>query len=93
LLSVGDLAMEASQNLGLLLDQLKFPQVRSLSSSMTIVFINRFLGLLPFIFVPEFLLIHNGVPKFLFTFLPMSTLRFRSYIIPFENVISDDVIS
>ncbi|KAF3331748.1 symplekin isoform X1 [Carex littledalei] len=39
-LSVGDLAMEASQNLGLFLDQLKFPQVRSLSSSMTIVFIN-----------------------------------------------------
>ncbi|KAJ1699001.1 hypothetical protein LUZ63_007513 [Rhynchospora breviuscula] len=40
LLNVGDLTIEASQNLGLLLDQLKFPQVKSLSSSMIIVFIN-----------------------------------------------------
>ncbi|KAJ3682829.1 hypothetical protein LUZ60_013056 [Juncus effusus] len=40
ILSVGELAMEASQNLGLMLDQLKFPQVKSLSSSMIIVFIN-----------------------------------------------------
>ncbi|KAJ4793080.1 HEAT repeat-containing protein [Rhynchospora pubera] len=40
LLNVGDLAIEATQNLGLLLDQLKFPQVKSLSSSMIIVFIN-----------------------------------------------------
>ncbi|CAM0151620.1 unnamed protein product [Urochloa decumbens] len=39
LLNVGDLAMEASQNLGLLLEQLKSPKVKSLSTSMTIVFV------------------------------------------------------
>jgi len=39
LLNVGDLAMEASQNLGLLLEQLKSPKVKSLSTSMIIVFI------------------------------------------------------
>lgn len=41
LLNVGDLAMEASQSLRLLLDQLKLPQVKSLSNSMVIVLINR----------------------------------------------------
>ncbi|KAF3331746.1 Symplekin [Carex littledalei] len=40
LLNIGDLAMEASQNLILLLDQLKFPQVKSLSGSMIKGFIN-----------------------------------------------------
>lgn len=40
LLNVGDLAMEASQSLRLLLDQLKLPQVKSLSNSMIIVLIN-----------------------------------------------------
>ncbi|CAN6169343.1 unnamed protein product [Urochloa humidicola] len=39
LLNVGDLAMEASQNLGLLLEQLKSPKVKSLSTSMIIVFV------------------------------------------------------
>jgi symplekin len=42
LLNVGDLAMEASQSLGLLLEQLKYPKVKSLSTSMIIVFITRF---------------------------------------------------
>lgn len=42
LLDVGDLAMEASQSLGLLLEQLRSPQVKSLSNSMIIVLINRF---------------------------------------------------
>nr|XP_029120291.1 uncharacterized protein LOC105044609 isoform X2 [Elaeis guineensis] len=40
LLNVGDLAMEASQSLGLLLDQLRFPQMKSLSNSIVIVLIN-----------------------------------------------------
>ncbi|XP_026660999.2 symplekin isoform X2 [Phoenix dactylifera] len=40
LLNVGDLAMEASQSLRLLLDQLRFPQVKSLSNSIVIVLIN-----------------------------------------------------
>lgn len=39
LLNVGDLAMEASQSLGLLLEQLKCPKVKSLSTSMIIVFV------------------------------------------------------
>uniref|UniRef100_A0A0E0EGI0 Symplekin n=1 Tax=Oryza meridionalis TaxID=40149 RepID=A0A0E0EGI0_9ORYZ len=39
LLNVGDLAMEASQNLGLLLEQLKPPKAKSLSTSMIIVFV------------------------------------------------------
>lgn len=78
MLSVGDLAMEATHNLGLLLDQLKFPQVRLLSSSMTIVFINRFLCLQPFIY-PEFLLIHNGVPKFLLLFSPVMPCNVSSH--------------
>ncbi|KAM0892921.1 hypothetical protein ACQ4PT_025410 [Festuca glaucescens] len=40
LLNVGDLAMEASQSLGLLLEQLKSPKIRSLSTSMIIVFVS-----------------------------------------------------
>ncbi|KAL6896689.1 hypothetical protein ACP4OV_007261 [Aristida adscensionis] len=40
LLNVGDLAMEASQNLGLLLEQLKSPKVKSLSTSMIVVFVS-----------------------------------------------------
>ncbi|KAM3392508.1 hypothetical protein ACQJBY_013577 [Aegilops geniculata] len=39
LLNVGDLAMEASQSLGLLLEQLKSPKIRLLSTSMIIVFV------------------------------------------------------
>ncbi|OEL15350.1 hypothetical protein BAE44_0023629 [Dichanthelium oligosanthes] len=39
LLNLGDLAMEASQNLGSLLEQLKSPKVKSLSTSMIIVFV------------------------------------------------------
>ncbi|KAL7225957.1 hypothetical protein ACSBR1_021165 [Camellia fascicularis] len=41
-LNVGDLSIEASQGLGLLLDQLWFPTVKSLSNSMIIVLINRY---------------------------------------------------
>lgn len=44
LLNVRDLAMEASQNLGLLLEQLKSPKVKSLSTSMIIVFVTRFVS-------------------------------------------------
>lgn len=40
-LNVGDLSMEASQSLGLLLDQLRFPTVKSVSNLMIIVLINR----------------------------------------------------
>ncbi|KAJ6837724.1 uncharacterized protein M6B38_323375 [Iris pallida] len=40
LLNAGDLAMEASQSLRLLLDQLKIPQVKLLSNSIIIVLIN-----------------------------------------------------
>ncbi|XP_020578838.1 uncharacterized protein LOC110023662 isoform X2 [Phalaenopsis equestris] len=40
LLNVGDLAIEASQSLRLLLDQLKLPQVKFLSNSIVIVLIN-----------------------------------------------------
>ncbi|GAB4857346.1 hypothetical protein Ancab_015254 [Ancistrocladus abbreviatus] len=39
-LKVGDLSVEASQSLGLLLDQLRFPTVRSQSTSMVIILIN-----------------------------------------------------
>lgn len=42
LLNVGDLAMEATQSLGLLLEELKPPKVMSLSTSMIIVFVTRF---------------------------------------------------
>jgi symplekin len=41
LLNVGDLSIEATQSLGLLLDQLRFPTVKSLSNAETIVLINR----------------------------------------------------
>lgn len=41
LLNVGDLAMEASQSLGLLLEQLKSPKIRLLSTPMIIVFVTR----------------------------------------------------
>ncbi|KAL0926265.1 hypothetical protein M5K25_002481 [Dendrobium thyrsiflorum] len=40
LLNVGDLAIEAGQSLRLLLDQLKFPQVKFLSNSIVVVLIN-----------------------------------------------------
>lgn len=40
-LNVGDLSVEASQSLGLLLDQLRFPTVNSLSQSTIVVLINR----------------------------------------------------
>ncbi|XP_059462379.1 uncharacterized protein LOC132191403 isoform X1 [Corylus avellana] len=42
LLNVGDLSIEATQSLGLLLDQLRFPTVKSLSNAETIVLINSF---------------------------------------------------
>ncbi|GFY83762.1 HEAT repeat-containing protein [Actinidia rufa] len=38
--NLGDLSIEASQNLGLLLDELRLPTVKSLSNSMMIVLIN-----------------------------------------------------
>lgn len=41
-LNIGDLSMEASHNLGLLLDQLRFPTVKSLSNSVIIVLIKRY---------------------------------------------------
>ncbi|DAD49378.1 TPA_asm: hypothetical protein HUJ06_000132 [Nelumbo nucifera] len=41
-LNIGDLSIEASQSLGLLLDQLRFPTVKSLSNSIIIVVINRY---------------------------------------------------
>lgn len=41
LLNVGDLSIEATQSLGLLLDRLRFPTVKSLSNAETIVLINR----------------------------------------------------
>lgn len=42
LLNVGDLSIEASQQLGLLLDQLRFPIVKSLTNSVIVVLINRY---------------------------------------------------
>lgn len=39
-LNIGDLSVEASQRLGLLVDQLRFPTVKSLGSSVIIVLIN-----------------------------------------------------
>lgn len=41
-LNVGDLSIEASQRLGLLLDQLRFPSGNSLSNSTLTVLINRY---------------------------------------------------
>jgi symplekin len=43
-LNVGDLSIEASHRLGLLLDQLRFPTVKSLSNSVIVVLINRYFG-------------------------------------------------
>lgn len=40
-LNIGDLKIEASQSLGLLLDQLRFSYVKSLSNSVIIVLIKR----------------------------------------------------
>lgn len=40
LLKLGDLSVEASQSLRLLLDQLRLPIVKSLSTSMMVVLIN-----------------------------------------------------
>lgn len=42
LLDVGDLSIEASQRLRSLLDQLRYPTVKSLSSAAVIVLINRY---------------------------------------------------
>lgn len=42
MLNVQDLATEASHSLGLLLDQLRSPSVKSLSNSIVIVLTNRF---------------------------------------------------
>lgn len=41
-LKYGDLSIEASHSLGLLLDQLRFPTVKSLSNSVIIVLIKRY---------------------------------------------------
>lgn len=41
-LNVGDLSIEASQSMGLLLDQLRLPTGNSLSNSTIIVLINRY---------------------------------------------------
>lgn len=43
ILNVGDLSIEASHSLGLLLDQLRFPTVKSLSNAVIIVVIKRYL--------------------------------------------------
>lgn len=42
LLNVGNLSIEASEKLGLLLDQLRSPTVKSLSSLVVVVLINRY---------------------------------------------------
>lgn len=44
-LNAGDLSIEASKKLGLLLDQLRPPIVKSLSNLVIIVLINRWVGL------------------------------------------------
>lgn len=43
MLNVGDLSIEASERLGLLLDQLRLPTVKSLSSLVVVVLINRYM--------------------------------------------------
>lgn len=43
ILNVGDLSVEASKNLALLLDQLRYPAVKSLSNMVVIVLIKRYL--------------------------------------------------
>lgn len=40
-LNVGDLSIEASKRLGLLLDQLRLPTVKSLNNLVIVVLINR----------------------------------------------------
>lgn len=40
-LKIGDLSIEASERLGLLLDQLRFPTVQSINNLVTVVLINR----------------------------------------------------
>lgn len=54
-LNVGDLSIEASHSLGLLLDQLRFPIVKSLSNSVIIVLIKRYLifSFMPFDLLPD----------------------------------------
>lgn len=42
-LNIGDLSIEASHRLGLLLDLLRFPTVKSLGNSVIIVLIKRYL--------------------------------------------------
>jgi len=42
-LNIGDLKIEASHSVGLLLDQLRFSNVKSLSNSVIIVLIKRYL--------------------------------------------------
>lgn len=44
LLNAGDLAIEAGQNLGLLLDQVRLPAVKSVTISMIIVLIKRLIS-------------------------------------------------
>lgn len=60
-LNIGDLSVEASQNLGQLLDQLRFPTVKSLSNLTIIVLIKRYIwslsGVVLIILVP-FVLYH-----------------------------------
>jgi hypothetical protein len=56
LLNVGDLAMEASQSLGLLLEQLKSPKIRTLSTSMIIVFVSR---LASFVCISLYFVVHG----------------------------------
>jgi len=45
-LNIGDMSMEASNSLGLLLDQLRFPTVKSLGNSVIIVLIKRYASFL-----------------------------------------------
>lgn len=43
-LNIGDLSIEASERLGSLLDQLRFPTVQSISNLATVVLINRYVA-------------------------------------------------
>ena len=61
LLNVGNLSMEASQSLGLLLDQLRFPTVKSLGNLVIVVLINRYFNYLfsyPFVFFKSMGIMH-----------------------------------
>ena len=53
-LNVGDLSIEASNSLGLLLDQLRIPPEKSLSNSVIIVLVKRYSinCLMPFALLP-----------------------------------------